>query len=90
MALDQRDGGYRSRKWWAFIVTSAAVVLAGLIAPSGVVGEVVLGLVTALGIFSGANVGRDWVALRRPARGSDRGRPQSSSREETNTAPPSS
>lgn len=59
MAKD--DGGFRSRKWWAFVLTSGLILLSGVIMAADKVNMVGFSLVTALGLYLGGNVSRDWV-----------------------------
>lgn len=64
MGLSVDDGGYKSRKWIAYLITSGLIILTGKIIPEAVIGEVIMGLISCLGIYSGVNGFRDWVAMR--------------------------
>jgi hypothetical protein len=64
MALTHDDNSYKSRKWAAFMLTSALIILSGKIVPAAAVDGVIFGLITAMGIYCGANVTRDWAALK--------------------------
>lgn len=64
MSLTHTDGGYRSRKWVAYLISSMLMLVAGRTMPTAALGEVIMGLISCLGIYVGGNGFRDWIAMR--------------------------
>lgn len=61
---DMTDGGYKSRKWVSYIITSALIIVSGIVMGAEKLAQIVFGLISAYAIFCGANVGRDFVMTR--------------------------
>jgi hypothetical protein len=68
MALTHNDGGYKSRKWVGFCITSVLILLAGKFVAAAVIAEVIFGLVSVYGLFVGARNMADWVAVKSGAK----------------------
>ena len=60
----QHDGGFKSRKFVAFVFTVAAVLLAGKWVAVAAVSAVVSGLVTLAAIYIGGNTATRYVMTR--------------------------
>jgi len=56
----QKDAGFRSRKWAAYVLTSIAIVLVGKLM-HGDPTQVIFGLVSTLGLYLGGNVSQGYV-----------------------------
>jgi hypothetical protein len=67
MALTHNDGGYKSRKWVGLCICIVTIFLAGKFIAAAALAEVVFGIVSVYGVFCGANVGRDWAAMKNGA-----------------------
>ena len=60
--MANNDGGFKSRKFLAYIATSLLILVAGKVIAAGVIAEVIFGLVSCLGIYSGVNGFATWAA----------------------------
>jgi len=60
----EKDGGAKSRKLWFSVGTSVIIVLASLVVPHALFGEVVAGLISVNGIYVGGNAAAKWIAAR--------------------------
>lgn len=64
MALTHKDGGFKSRKWIGFLITVAALIAAGKVLAVAALATVAPSIVAAFGLFCGARVASDHVALK--------------------------
>lgn len=60
-SLNVNDGGYKSRKYTSYVLTSLLILIAGWLMGADKLPQIVFGLVSCLAVYNGANVGRDFV-----------------------------
>jgi hypothetical protein len=63
--MENKDGGYASRKFWLSVVTMAAMVISGVYLKDAVLSTVVIGLLGTFATYCGVNLGINWLGLKK-------------------------